>query len=334
MEDRIPTPRNPAISLSPRDNLLQRTLLGRDEDVAFGERPLGHVFGLDKVGHNRAVVTIGFWGFYQYHPEFFEELDESLKELASSTWVFDVTFTSEGAAKFSLTITKEGHPPVVKQGFVDFKGDSINLDEFPDELLPPTSPPQASAQDRSGVEIAAAVTAPQISGADVQTLLISDQGLQPAAYQPGDWLEPKDGSNQRMMIVGVSQATAAASPASRQQVQATAAYDFSISPPVVVAAPAVFRGRPTFQLMRFTSFTTSVFYNPLGVSAGHTVASEPTITQLSVVCMQKDYGIPTRGARFFSQPKAAEGLVQTCQRNCVLNETSNIQECVWKCEEN
>ena len=334
LEDRIPTPRNPAISFSPRDNLLQRTLLGRDEDVAFGERPLGHVSGLDKVGHNRAVVTIDFWGFYQYHPEFFEELDESLKELASNTWVFDVTFTSEGAAKFSLTITKEGHPPVVKQGFVDFKGDSINLDEFPDELLPPTSPPQASAQDRSGVEIAAAVTAPQISGADVQTLLISDQGLQPAAYQPGDWLEPKDGSNQRMMIVGVSQATAAASPASRQQVQPTAAYDFSISPPVVVAAPAVFRGRPTFQLMRFTSFTTSVFYNPLGGSASHTLASEPTITQLSVVCMQKDYGIPTRGARFFSQPKAAEGLVQTCQRNCVLNETSNIQECVWKCEEN
>ena len=289
-----------------------------------------------RLGRNRAIVTVEFPALRD--PEDLDSIDEpertQLKELDGSTWSFDLTYTSDGAARYTLTITKEGHLPVVKQGFIDFNGDSINVEEFPDELLPPTRPPQASGEDRAGVEVAAAITANRIGGADVQTFLIKDQGVQPAAYQPGDWLEPKDGGNQRMMIVGVSQATAAASPVSRQQVQATAAHDFSISPPAVVAAPAVFRGRPTFQLMRFTSFTTSVFYNPLGVSASHTLASEPTITQLSVVCMQKDYGIPTRGARFFSQPKTAEGLVQTCQRNCVLNETSNIQECVWKCEEN
>ena len=72
-----------------------------------------------------------------------------LKELDGSTWSFDLTYTSDGAARYTLTITKEGHLPVVKQGFIDFNGDSINLEEFPDELLPPTSPPQASAQDRS-----------------------------------------------------------------------------------------------------------------------------------------------------------------------------------------
>ena len=334
LESRIPTPRNPAHPESPRDNLLERTLLGRIAETAFGERQLSYSFGYDKVGRNRAVVTIDFRSWCEQHPELCEDLKGAQEDLATSTWSFDITFTSDGTAQYTLTTTKEGHVPLVREGFVDFNGNSINLNEFPEEVLPPIAPPQASGTDVSGVEIAAAVSASQISGADVQTLLISDQGLQPAAYQPGDWLEPKDGSNQRMMIVGVSQATAAASPASRQQVQATAAHDFSISPPVVVAAPAVFRGRPTFQLKRFTSFTTSVFYNLLGVSASHTLASEPTITQLSVVCMQKDYGIPTRGARFFSQPKTAEGLVQTCQRNCVLNETSNIQECVWKCEEN
>ena len=252
-------------------------------------------------------MTIDFRSWCEQHPELCENLKEAQEDLATSTWSFDLTFTSDGTAQYTLTTTKEGHVPLVREGLVDFNGNSINLNEFPEEVLPPIAPPQASGTDVSGVEIAAAVSASQISGADVQTLLISDQGLQPAAYQPGDWLEPKDGSNQRMMIVGVSQATAAASPASRQQVQATAAHDFSISPPVVVAAPAVFRGRLTFQLMRFTSFTTSVFYNLLGVSASHTLASEPTITQLSVVCMQKDYGIPTRGARFFPsrrRPKA------------------------------
>ena len=94
----------------------------------------------------------------------------------------------------------------------------------------------------SGVEIAAAVSASQISGADVQTLLISDQGLQQASYSPGDWLEPKDGSNQRMMIVGASQGASAASTASRQPVQAMTLRYAPAFPSPVVAEPAVFHG--------------------------------------------------------------------------------------------
>ena len=334
LESRIPTPRNPAHPESPRDNLLERTLLGRIAETAFGERQLSYSFGYDKVGRNRAVVTIDFRSWCEQHPELCEDLKGAQEDLATSTWSFDLTFTSDGTAQYTLTTTKEGHVPLVREGFVDFNGNSINLNEFPEEVLPPIAPPQASGTDVSGVEIAAAVSASQISGADVQTLLISDQGLQQASYSPGDWLEPKDGSNQRMMIVGASQGASAASTASRQPVQAMTLRYAPAFPSPVVAEPAVFHGMSTFQPVRFAPFTTSVFYSPLVVSASYALASESTIIQLSVVCMQKDYGIPTRGARFFSQPKTAEGLVQTCQRNCVLNETSNIQECVWKCEEN
>ncbi len=105
-------------------------------------------------------------------------------------------------------------------------------------------------------------------------------------------------------------------------------------PSVMVAEAAVFRGMTTFQPVRFAPFTTGVFNIPIGVSASLAVASEPAITQLPVVCVQKNNGMPARGDRYFSQPKTAEGPVQMCQRDCVLNETSNIQECVWKCEEN
>ena len=59
---------------------------------------------------------------------------------------------------------------------------------------------------------------------------------------------------------------------------------------------------------------------------------ESAFTQLTVVCMQRDQGIPSRGARYFSRAKIAEGEVQLCQKDCVLNEGSNIQACVWECE--
>ena len=295
-------------------------LLGTDLYVRLYSGPTNGLTFLyrthyEKIGRNRGVITFRF----DLEDETkIENLDEFQKGVYGSTWVFDLVFTSDGAARYTLTATKEGQVPLVKQGFVDFNGDSINLNEFPEEVLPPVAPPQASATDVSGVEIAAAVSAPQISGSDVQTFLISDQGLQQASYSPGDWLEPKDGSNQRMMIVGASQGASAASTASRQPVQAMTLRYAPAFPSPVVAEPAVFHGMSTFQPVRFASFA----------------ESEPTITQLSVVCMQKDYGIPTRGARYFSLPKTVEGSVQSCQRNCVLNETSNIQECVWKCEEN
>ena len=281
-----------------------------------------------RLGRNRAIVTVEFPALRD--PEDLDSIEEPertrLKELNGSTWSFDLTFTSDRAARYTLTITKEGHLPVVKQGFVDFNGDSINLEEFPDELLPPTRPPQASGEDRSGVEVAAAITANRIGGADIQTFLIGGQGVQPAAYQPGDWLEPKDGGNQRMMIVGVSQATAAASP--------TAARYVPNFPSVLVVRPVVFLDRQTLELVRFTSFTPNMSYSAWGGSTSHFAVVEPTITQLSVVCMQEGNGIPTRGARYFSQPKTTEGPVQMCQRNCVLNKTLDIQECVWKCEMN
>ena len=337
LESRIPTPRNPALPESPRDHLLERTLLGQRGEAAFGETGLSYGFGYEKVGRNRAVVTIDFRSWCEQHPELCEDHDESQKELASTTWSFDLTFTSDGAAQFTLTVTRDGHLPEVNQGFVDFNGDSINLDEFPEEIRLPLAPPQTAGQDQSGVEVAAAISAPEIGGNDLQTFLISDDGLQPAAYQPGDWLEPKDGSNQRMMIVGVSQGTSAASTASRQPLQAWTSRYAPAFPLLEVAEPAVFYGMPTFQLVRFAPLTTSVFYSPLVVTASYVPASEPTITQLQVVCMQQDsetYRIPTRGDRYFSQPKAAEGPVQLCQRDCALNETTNVQQCVWKCEEN
>ena len=281
-----------------------------------------------RLGRNRAIVTAEFPALRD--PEDLDSIEEPertrLKELDGSTWSFDLTYTSDGAARYTLTITKEGHLPVVEQGFVDFKGDSINLEEFPDELLLPTSPPQASGEDRTGVEVAAAITASQIGGADVQTFLIIDQGVQSAAYQPGDWLEPKDGSNQRMMIVGMSQATAAASPTATRYVPNL--------PSALVASPvALFVGQAS-ELVRFVSFTPDMSYSAWRGSASHLAVVEPTITQLSVVCMQGGNGIPTRGARYFSQPKTAEGPAQMCQRNCVLNKTSDIQECVWQCETN
>ena len=118
-----------------------------------------------------------------------------------------VTITSDGGAEFSLTVTKEGELPLTGEGFVDFTGDGIDLDEFPEELLLPDEPPQASGEDVSGVEVAAAITASRIGPDDQQVLLVSAAG---GNYQPGDWLEPKDGGNQRMMIVSAGPPTSVA----------------------------------------------------------------------------------------------------------------------------
>ena len=336
LESRIPTPRNPAHPESPRDNLLERTLLGRIAETAFGERQLSYSFGYDKVGRNRAVVTIDFRSWCEQHPELCEDLKGAQEDLATSMWSFDLTFTSDGTAQYTLTTTKEGHVPVVKQGFVDFKGDSIDLDEFPEEIRLPLAPPQASAQDRSGVEVAAAIGSPRIAGNELQTFLISDEGVQPATYQPGDWLEPKDGSNQRMMIVAAGPATAASSNSARSVEYVTAAWFSSNSETFAFATHAVLRGPSTLPALSLASFARNRFY-PLGHAGSQYNLAASTITQLQVVCMQQDsatYRIPTRGDRYFSQPKSAEGAVQLCQRDCALNETTNVQECVWKCEEN
>ena len=273
-----------------------------------------------KLGRNRMLVIVGFPA---RDPEIFDSLEEperTLKRtLNGSTLVFDVKFTSEGGASFTLTITKEGFLPTVIEGFVDFSGDSINVDEFPDELLLPDDPPQASGEDRSGVEVAAAVSTPRIGPADVQTFLVNNPGLQPAAYQPGDWLEPKDGGNQRMMIVGAGQVSAAR----RGEPSPAAPVQFH---------PQILKSQATVSAHSSPNFAEAVAL--LGRKAGSPVYSNSNsgITPLSVVCMQIDHDIPTRGARYFSVPKTAQNDVQGCQRNCVLEETENIQLCVWKCE--
>ena len=176
-------------------------------------------------------------------------------------------------------------------------------------------PPQASSENVSGVEVAAAVSTPSIGADDVQSFLVSNAG---AEYQPGDWLEPKDGSNQRMMVVGTGagKPVASSDPASSRLHQRILKMQSAISP----------HSSPTF--------SSALVPRAKRVSQSAYWTSSSTFTQLSVVCMQGDHDIPTRGARYFSQPKTAQGAVQLCQQNCVLNETDNIQACVWDCEAN
>ena len=291
----------------------RRFLVGPD---GVGTLALVHDHTYRKIGHNRGTVTI-WWDLWANFSE--SDLSQFQQELLGSTWVFDLTFTSDGAAKFTLTITKEGFLPTVVEGFVDFTGDGINVDEFPEELLIPDEPPQASGEDRSGVEVAAAVSTRRIGPNDVQTFLVNNPGLQPAAYSPGDWLEPKDGGYQRMMIVGASPVSAA-----------------RITDSLPVVSPQL---RPDLVKVQSTnsphaSPIFSVAVALLGRQAGPPVFSNSNsaITQLSVVCMQQDHDIPTRGARYFSRPKSAHSGVQWCQRDCVLDESDNLQLCVWRCE--
>ena len=178
-------------------------------------------------------------------------------------------------------------------GFIDFKAGD-NLSSFPPELLPPGSPPQASGNDLFGVDAATGSTSLSIGGDSLQTILVQDGGIQDIAYQPGDWLEPKDGGNQRMMIVGSGQTGAP------------------------VAAGLVFRARTPAQANSAAQPVMSV--------------GQTGLIALSVVCMQIEKGIPARGSRFFSQPKSPGGAVQMCQRNCVVAGGDTIQSCVWECE--
>ena len=303
----------------------ERTLFGDSYERLFSGDSEGLTYlntqGYEKLGRNRAVITINF-DYTSSSGEdsgLYESLDDFQRGIFGSTWVFDLTFTSDGAAKFTLTITKEGFLPTVIEGFVDFAGDSINVDEFPEELLLPDDPPQASGEDRSGLEVAAAVSTQRIGGDDVQTFLVNNPGLQTAAYSPGDWLEPKDGSNQRMMIVGAGQVSAAR----RGEPSPAAPVQFH---------PQILKSQATVSAHSSPNFAEAVAL--LGRKAGSPVYSNSNsgITRLSVVCMQIDHDIPTRGARYFSVPKTAQNDVQGCQRNCVLEETENIQLCVWKCE--
>ena len=249
--------------------------------------------------------------------------------LNGSEWTFVVTITSDGGAEFSLTVTKEGELPLTGEGFVDFTGGGIDLDEFPEELLLPDEPPQASGEDVSGVEVAAAITASRIGPDDQQVLLVSAAG---GNYQPGDWLEPKDGGNQRMMIVSAGPPTSVAA-------SVLAPRSYSSNGMALAASAPQFYARGGSVAADFKTQADLAPYMISGFNAAGTVqpgtvvsaASDGGFVQLNVVCMQFEHDIPTRGARYFSVANAAEGPVETCQKQCVLDESANIQSCVWQC---
>ena len=369
------------------------TLLGDVWDRAFigpeGEAlpALDHNLNYRKVGPNRGTVSVQ-WTLADWASH--SDLSPFQTELLGTTWAFDLTFTSDGAAYSVLTISEDGHLPSVEESFVDFVGDGIDLGTFPDELLLPDQPPQESGEDLAGVEVAAAITTPQIGSDDLQTLLVSAEG---GDYKPGDWLEPKDGGDQRMMIVSAgASASVAVSDYAPQFYQlgedvtadSKTIVDFppymipDINEAGAVQSSAVISATNEMELRQPTSIAAldhapqlhlsfekamsalgPQFYQPGGdVTAGfktnvdllpYTISGikgigalqsnavvpmtiETDFIQLTVVCMQIERDIPLRGGRYFSVAKEAEGPVQTCQKECVLNESTNIQGCVWGCE--
>ena len=120
---------------------------------------------------------------------------------------FELKFETSTVATFTATICITGQACQVDYGTLDFE-DGSNEDHLPHELIPPQSPPQERGSDHSGVAIATPVTTPTIAGDTQQSVLVRDSGVLPVNYRSGDWLEPKDGSNQRMMIAGTDHGTA------------------------------------------------------------------------------------------------------------------------------
>lgn len=213
----------------------------------------------------------------------------SCAEDPDERWVIDLEFTSSDAARYTITLHRKGREPVTLDGFIDFKSGDY-LSDFPPELVPPRHPPQAAGRDLSGIDAASGSTSLSIGPDSLQTILLRGDGIQDIAYTPGDWLEPKDGGNQRMMIVGAGPVAALATDARAHE--RTGASD-----------------------------------GPLFIQSAQT-----DLTAVTVVCMQHEKGIPARGSRYFSQPKAAEGAVQLCQRDCVRLRSDLVQACVWQCE--
>ena len=267
-------------------NLLPGIFLGR----AFSERVCPTCSPRAPGYFHRVRDNRENYGVYLYENEGRASGTLTLLFNHGDVWVFELEFIASDAAAYVVTIRRDGHAPLVLEGIIDFAHDS-NLNEFPPELLPPGSPPQASGNDRLDVDAATGSTSLSIGGDSLQTILVQDGGIQDIAYQPGDWLEPKDGGNQRMMIVGSGQTSAP------------------------VAAGLVFRARTSAQARSV----------PLAVGQTDLIA-------LSVVCMQREKGIPVRGSRFFSQPKSPDGTIQMCQRDCVVAGGGALQRCVWNCQ--
>ena len=265
-------------------NIWDRAFIGPEGEVSPA---LVHDHSYRRVGRNRGTVTVTWTVSHGINRR---DLSQLQNELLGTTWVFDLTFTADGAARYVRTITKDGYLPHVQEGFADFTGDGIDLDTFPDELLVPEAPPQAAGEDLAGIEVAAATSTRTISTGDVQTFVVSNTL---ATYRPGDWLEPKDGNNQRMMIVGAAQASA--------------------------VSMAGFGG--------IGSSGSTAAPSPI------LPAQSDSLITLFVVCMQRNAPrIPVRGDRYFSRPKSPETAVELCQRDCVLAGGGTIQGCVWRCE--
>ena len=297
-------------------------LVGGDGDINYRRERAG-------LGRNRFAFVVSFPRL-DTNQVYGGNLIRKLT-LNGSEWTFVVTITSDGWAEFSLTVTKEGELPRTGESFVDFTGDGIDLDEFPEELLLPDEPPQASGEDVSGVEVAAAITASRIGPDDQQVLLVSAAG---GNYQPGDWLEPKDGGNQRMMIVSTGPPTSVAASVLAPRSYASNGMALAASAPQFHApggsVAADFKTQADLAPYMISGFNAA---RTVQTSAVVSAATDGGFVQLNVVCMQFGHDIPTRGARYFSVANAAEGPVETCQKQCVLNESANIQSCVWKCEQ-
>jgi len=265
-------------------NIWDRAFIGPEGEISPA---IVHDHSYRRVGPNRGTVTVTWTVSHGINRR---DLTQLQNELLGTTWVYDLTFTADGAASYVRTITKDGYLPHVQEGFADFTGDGIDLDTFPDELLVPEAPPQAAGEDLSGIEVAAATSTRTISTGDVQTFVVSNTL---ATYRPGDWLEPKDGNNQRMMIVGAAQASA--------------------------VSMAGFGG--------IGSSGSTAAPSPI------LPAQSDSFLTLFVVCMQRNAPrIPVRGDRYFSRPKSPETAVELCQRDCVLAGSGTIQGCVWRCE--
>lgn len=293
------------------------------EDYKKGHIPSGRfvlfrIKNYEKLDNNRAILTprsilIG----WPHNSSNQEGLFPSYL-LLHTDWKIDLNFVDNDVANYTVTFTDRRSGMVLRTmtGTYDFKSvdssvGSISFNEFPNEILAPDDEPQAPGRDRPGIQVAAALTSTSIRGDDLQTFLANTVN---ASYSPGDWLEPKDGSNQRMMVVGVGQPAAFSRPVAAPPVPSSIGFAAAVQH----AFPRL-HSTATHQSSRSALLRTQA-------------APAPQLTRLLVVCMQRDRDIPVRGSRYFSQPKAAETPVQICQRNCVLHQNSNIQQCVWRCE--
>ena len=126
---------------------------------------------------------------------------EVLEEGDRLRFLFDLKFDGSDLASFTRTVYRNGVELSSDSGLLDFQKDSPR-NRLPRELVPPRASPQAAGRDHSEVMVAAPTTISAVAGDSLLSVLVRDAGIQPVAYRPGDWLEPKDGSNQRMMIVG------------------------------------------------------------------------------------------------------------------------------------